>query len=146
MKEKNIEGLMALIGPDFALINPEKVCGKIHLNQAAFLAAKAHEGKYNFSKNRSTELLLYLIAQRQISRAIEIAGIKPDIKAVAWVSFSQVPEKLSELLEPDESLISHKDFDYSSLDLGKEFITKLSFDEKQKIVMTRTAALPVQSR
>ena len=40
----------------------------------------------------------------------------------------------------------HTDFDYSSLGLEKELLAKLSFDEKQKIVMTRTAALPVQSR
>ena len=118
----------------------------LHLSQAASLANKAHEGKYNFTKDRSTELLLYLTAQRQISRAIEIAGIKPDSETVAWVSFSQVPDKLSDLVEPDESVISHLDFDYSSLGLDKALLDKLSFDEKQKIVMTRTAALPVQSR
>ena len=146
LKGKNNEELMSLLGPDFALINPEMVCGPLHLNQAAYLAGKAHEGKYNLSKDRSTELLLYLTAQRQISRAIEIAGIKPGIEAVAWVSFSQVPSKLFDLIETDESVISHTDFDYSSLGLEKELLAKLSFDEKQKIVMTRTAALPVESR
>jgi len=53
---------------------------------------------------------------------------------------------LSDFVEPDESVISHLDFDYSSLGLEKSLLDKLSFDEKQKIVMTRTAALPVQSR
>jgi hypothetical protein len=38
------------------------------------------------------------------------------------------------------------DFDYSSLGLGEDVLEKLDFDEKQKIVMTRTATLPVQSR
>ena len=65
---------------------------------------------------------------------------------MAWVSFSQVPDKLSDLVESDESVISHLDFDYSSLGLEKGLLDKLSFEEKQKIVMTRTAALPVQSR
>ena len=146
LKGKNNEVLMSLLGPDFALINPKRVCGSLHLSQAAYLADKAHEGKYNFAKDRSTELLLYLTAQRQISRAIEIAGIKPGSEAVAWVSFSQIPDKLSDLVEPDESVISQLDFDYSSLGLEKSLLDKLSFDEKQKIVMTRTAALPVQSR
>jgi len=146
LKGENNEALMSLLGPDFALINPKRVCGSLHLSQSAHLADKAHEGKYNFSKDRSTELLLYLTAQRQISRAIEVAGIKPGSEAVAWVSFSQVPDKLSDLVEPDESVISHLDFDYSSLGLEKSFLDKLSFEEKQKIVMTRTAALPVQSR
>ena len=146
LKGENNEALMSLLGPDFALINPKMVCGSLHLSQAASLADKAHEGKYNFTKDRSTELLLYLTAQRQISRAIEVAGIKPSSEAVAWVSFSQVPDKLADLIEPDDSVISHLDFDYSSLGLDKTLLDKLSFDEKQKIVMTRTAALPVQSR
>ena len=146
LKGENNEALMSLLGPDFALINPKRVCGSLHLSQAAYLADKAHEGKYNFTNDRSTELLLYLTAQRQISRAIEVAGIKPSFEAVAWVSFSQVPDKLSDLVEPDESVISHLDFDYSSLGLEKGLLDKLSFEEKQKIVMTRTAALPVQSR
>ncbi|HJL72103.1 MAG TPA: KEOPS complex subunit Cgi121, partial [Candidatus Poseidoniia archaeon] len=70
LKGENNEALMSLLGPDFALINPKRVCGSLHLSQAAHLADKAHEGKYNFTKDRSTELLLYLTAQRQISRAI----------------------------------------------------------------------------
>ena len=146
LKGENNEALMSLLGPDFALINPKMVCGSLHLSQAAYLADKAHEGKYNFANDRSTELLLYLTSQRQISRAIEVAGIKPDFEVVAWVSFSQVPDKLADLIEPDDSVISHLDFDYSSLGLDKTLLDKLSFDEKQKIVMTRTAALPVQSR
>ena len=146
LKGENNEVLMSLLGPDFALINPKMVCGSLHLSQAAYLADKAHEGKYNFANDRSTELLLYLTSQRQISRAIEVAGIKPSSEAVAWVSFSQVPDKLADLIEPDDSVISHLDFDYSSLGLDKSLLDKLSFDEKQKIVMTRTAALPVQSR
>ena len=146
LKGENNEVLMSLLGPDFALINPKRVCGTLHLSQAAYLADKAHAGKYNLSKDRSTELLLYITAQRQISRAIEIAGIKYSNETVAWASFSQIPSKLFDFVEPDESIISHMDFDYSVLNIEKEVLDKLSFDEKQKIVMTRTASLPVQSR
>jgi len=143
LKDGNIEELMKLIGPNFALVNPKVVCGKIHLNQAAVLAEKAHTGKYNFSKDCSTELLLYLTAQRQISRAIEIAGVNPDSETVAWVSFSEIPKELSKLIEPDNSVISHVNFDYSSYNFDND---NLSLDDKQKIIMTRTASLPVQSR
>jgi len=146
LKGKDNEALMSLLGPDFALVNPKMVCGPLHLSQAAYLADKAHAGKYNLSKDRSTELLLYLTAQRQISRAIKIAGIKSSNETVAWASFSQIPNKLFDLVEPDESVISRMDFDYSSLSIEKEVLDRLSFDEKQKIVMTRTAALPVKSR
>ncbi|MEC9333105.1 MAG: KEOPS complex subunit Cgi121 [Candidatus Thermoplasmatota archaeon] len=146
LKEGDITELMSLIGPNFALIESGKVCGPQHLNQSARLAKKAHEGKYNLSKDRSTELLLYLTAQRQISKAIEIAGVNASTKTVAWVAFDQVPARLSDLLEPDESVISHTDFDYSTLGLDEDVLERLDFDEKQKIVMTRTATLPVQSR
>ena len=91
-------------------------------------------------------MLLYLTAQRQISKAIEIAGVNANTKTVAWVAFDQVPARLSDLLEPDESVISHTDFDYSTLGLDEDVLVRLGFDEKQKIVMTRTATLPVQSR
>tara|TARA_B100000029_G_scaffold16561_1_gene16971 strand:- start:699 stop:1157 length:459 start_codon:yes stop_codon:yes gene_type:complete len=143
LKGDSIEELMKLIGPNFALINPKSVCGQIHLSQAATLADKAHLGEYNFSKDRSTELLLYLTGQRQISKAIEIAGLSSDSKEAAWASFSEVPKELSSLLEADVSLISKANFDYSSHGINDE---SLDLDKKQKIIMTRTASLPVQSR
>ena len=143
LKNGRIEELMKLIGPDFALVNPKVVCGRIHLIQAAKLADKSHFGKYNFSKDRSTELLLYLTAQRQISKAIEIAGVSPDSKEIAWVSFSEVPKELSVLIDADDSLISRVNFDYSSHDIND---SDLNLDTKQKIIMTRTSSLPVQSR
>ena len=143
LKNGRIKELMKLIGPDFALVNPKVVCGKIHLNQAAKLADKSHFGKYNFSKDRSTELLLYLTAQRQISKAIEIAGLSPDSKEIAWVSFSEVPNELSVLIDSDDSLISKANFDYSLHGIND---SDLNLDTKQKIIMTRTSSLPVQSR
>lgn len=143
LKGDNIEDLMKLIGPNFALINPKSVCGQVHLSQAATLADKAHLGKYNFSKDRSTELLLYLTAQRQISKAIEIAGLSSSSKEVAWASFSEVPKELSLLIESDDSLVSKVNFDYSSHGINDD---NLALDRKQKIIMTRTASLPVQSR
>ena len=91
-------------------------------------------------------MLLYLTAQRQISKAIEIAGIAEKQKAIAWVSFNQLPEKLSTLVSLDESIISHENFDYSSLNLDDQVYSELTNKDKQKIVMTRTATLPVQPR
>ena len=143
LKNGRIEELMKLIGPDFALVNPKVVCGRIHLSQAAKLADKSHLGKYNFSKDRSTELLLYLTAQRQISKAIELAGVSSDSKEIAWVSFSEVPKELSVLIEADDSLISKANFDYSLHGIND---SDLNLDTKQKIIMTRTSSLPVQSR
>ena len=146
MKIGNIEELKSLISPNFALVNPKLVCGRAHLKQVAYLADKAHRDQYNLANDRSTEVLLYLTAQRQISKAIEIAGIAEKQKAIAWVSFNQLPEKLSTLVSLDESIISHENFDYSSLNLDDQVYSELTNKDKQKIVMTRTAILPVQPR
>ena len=139
LKTENIEDIKSLINPNFALINPKVVCGQAHLKQAAYLADKAHIGGYNLSKDRSTEALLYLTAQRQISKAIEIGGITEQTTEVAWISFDNISNKITEFLSPDNSIISHDKFDYSTINLDKKL--DLSFDAKQKIVMTRTATL-----
>ena len=146
LKTKNIEDIKSLISPSFALINPKVVCGELHLKQSAYLADKAHDEKYNFANDRSTEVLLYLTAQRQISKAIDIGGITKNQKSIAWVSFSDIPENLSDFVSPDNLILSHEDYDYSTLNLDEKVISNLPIDKLQKIVLTRTATLPVQSR
>ena len=140
LKTKKIEDLKSLIGPNFALINPKVVCGKLHLQQAAYLSASAHQGNYNLANDKSTEVLLYLTAQRQISKAIKIGGIDNTIESLAWVSFGETPKKLFELVKKDESVIDISNFDSSG------FNSEIDIDKIQKIVMTKTATLSVQSR
>ena len=112
LKTENIEDAKSLISSDFAIINPKIVCGILHLKQAAYLAIKAHEGNYNLAKEKSTEVLLYLTAQRQISKAIDIGGITEQTTEVAWISFDTIPNKITEFLSSDYSVISHEKFDY----------------------------------
>lgn len=140
LKTKKIEDLKSLIGPNFALINPKVVCGKLHLQQAAYLSASAHQGNYNLANDKSTEVLLYLTAQRQISKAIKIGGIDNTIESLAWVSFGETPKKLFELVKKDESVIDISNFDSSG------FNSEIGIDKIQKMVMTKTATLSVQSR
>lgn len=146
IKTEDIEELKDLINPNFALINASSVCGLLHLRQAAYLSENAHTGNYNLAKDKSTEVLLYLTGQRQISKAIELGGINNTHKSVAWVSFGELPSKLSELVSLDSSVISHDNFDFSVLDLDEKLASKLSSTEKQKMIMTRTATLPVKPR
>ena len=87
-----------------------------------------------------------MTAQRQISKAIEIGGVNSDNKSIAWVSFDEIPKNLDNLIEFDDSIISYENFDYSTTKLNTAYLKKLNFEEKQKIIMTRTATLPVQSR
>ena len=126
LKIDNIEKVKSLISPNFALINPEIVCGMTHLEQAAYLADTAHKNQYNLANDKSTEALLYLTAQRQISKAIEIGGIKEKQKSIAWISFDQVPDKLSTILNPDISILSLENFDFSNLNLDEKIISKLT--------------------
>lgn len=146
LKTEDIEKIKSFISPNFALINPKVICGHLHLKQAAYLADRAHAGNYNLSNDRSTEVLLYLTAQRQITKAIEIGGINEGQKSIAWVSFGNPPISLSSILDYDDAVISHENFDYSKANLDEKVISKMNSEDKQKIVMTRTATLPVQSR
>ena len=84
--------------------------------------------------------MLYLTAQRQISKAIKIGGIDETIESLAWVSFGEIPKELFELVESDESVIDISNFDSSG------FSSEIELDKLQKIVMTKTATLSVQSR
>jgi tRNA threonylcarbamoyladenosine modification (KEOPS) complex Cgi121 subunit len=87
-----------------------------------------------------------LTAQRQISKAIEIGGVTSDNKSIAWVSFGKIPKTLDNLIEFDDSIISRESFDYTIAKLDDSVLKKLNSEEKQNIIMTRTATLPVQSR
>jgi len=146
LRIQDIDKLKSLISSNFALINPQCVCGLLHLKQAAFLADNAHSGNYNLSKDRSTEVLLYLTFQRQISKAIKIGGINKNTKSVAWVSFGEPPSELLDMIEADDSIISEIYFDYSNLNLATSIMDNVSFEEKQKIIMTKSATLSVQPR
>ena len=71
---------------------------------------------------------------------IKIGGIDNTIEALAWVSFGETPKKLFELVKKDESVLDISNFDSSG------FNSEIGIDKIQKIVMTKTATLSVQSR
>ena len=142
LRIQEIDKLLSFISPDFAVIDSNAVCGKLHLIQAANLSLSAHGGNYNLSKDKSTEVLLYLTGQRQISKALKLAGISTSTKSIAWVSFSNLPSHFMDVVKLDEEVISPSAFDFSRFNIDENFDITL----KQKIVMTRTAILPVQPR
>ena len=59
------------------------VAGPQHLYFAALNALKAFERKINISNNLAVELLLYASAQRQITKAVELLGLKQGSSEVA---------------------------------------------------------------
>ena len=96
------------------------------------------------SNDKSTEVLLFLTAQRQISKALKLAGISDNTESIGWVSFGTVSTDFLRVVEEDDSVISISQFDYTKF--ADDIDASLENQLKQKIIMTRTATLPVQPR
>ena len=144
LKTNNLEEILSFVTPDLALVNSRSVCGIEHLLQAANLSLIAHENSYNLSNDKSTEVLLYLTAQRQISKALKFAGINEDSKSIGWVSFGNISSDFLDIVEKDDTVLSVSNFDFTKF--ANDINVSLDEKLKQKIIMTRTATLPVQPR
>ena len=140
------EALKALLGPGLALVDARAVCGALHLRQAAELAQRAHTGGYALSHSRASEVMLYLTGQRQVSRAIDRAGLTPATLAVAWVAFGEPPAGLAEQIAADESVLSADDFDYHAFGLPQAALDANPAGRWLELVLTRCALLPVRGK
>jgi tRNA threonylcarbamoyladenosine modification (KEOPS) complex Cgi121 subunit len=85
-----------------------------HLYFATLNALQAFKGKTNLSKSPAMETMLYASAQRQIQKAIDRCGIKPQTKNMAVLIISEDPKQIDEAVrevaafvcvEPDESVL-----------------------------------------
>ena len=144
LRINKLDEILSFVTPTLALVDSRSVCGIEHLRQAATLSLTAHNNGYNLSNDKSTEVLLYLTAQRQIAKALKLAGISDNTKSIGWVSFDTVPADFLKVVDKDDSVISLSKFDYSKF--GNDIEVHLEDQLKQKIIMTRTATLPVQPR
>lgn len=144
LKINNLDEILSFVTSDLALVDSRSVCGIEHLHQAANLSLSAHTNGYNLSNDKSTEVLLYLTAQRQISKALEFAGITEYTKSIGWVSYGNISSDFLGIIDKDNSVISVSNFDFSKF--AKDVNNKFDNNLKQKIVMTRTATLPTQTR
>ena len=144
LRTNKLDEILSFVTPNLALVDTRSVCGIEHLHQAAILSLTAHNNGYNLSNDKSTEVLLYLTAQRQIAKALKLAGISDNTESIGWVSFDTVSTDFLKVLDKDDSVISISKFDYSNF--GKDIDANLEDQLKQKIIMTRTATLPVQPR
>lgn len=144
LKTNDLDQILSFVSPNLALLDSRSVCGIEHLRQAATLSLSSHNNGFNLSKDKSTEVLLYLTFQRQISKALSLSGVDKNTKGIGWVSFGKTSVDLSEIITEDDSVISVHNYDFSKL--AKDVDINLDNDLKQKIIMTRTAILPVQPR
>jgi tRNA threonylcarbamoyladenosine modification (KEOPS) complex Cgi121 subunit len=85
-----------------------------HLYFAVLNALQAFQNKTNISKSLAVETMLYASAQRQIRKAIQRCGIKPETTSMAVVIIGEKPAEIKTLLEaiavcvgaePDEAVL-----------------------------------------
>jgi len=133
-----------------------------HLYFAALNALTAFKNKQNLSKSLAMESMLYASARRQIQKATETLGIKPNTSEVAMLIIGEKPETVKESLrmisanlkaQHDEKVLElskkkvaliRKAFDISDLEI--ETIMKKDDLEKAltDLVLERMALLASQ--
>lgn len=110
-----------------------------HLFFAALNALQAFRNGTNISKSLAMETILYASAQRQIQKAIQRCGIKPDTKNMAIIIIAEEQTELETMLQSLSSFFSAAP-DEAVLELSevKEIKIKQTFeisDEEVAVVM-----------
>lgn len=81
------------------------IAGWEHLLFAVLNALRAFESKMNISNSLAIETLLFASAQRQIRKAVELLGIKPESSRVAALIIAETQQGAAEALETVSELI-----------------------------------------
>jgi len=82
------------------------IAGWEHLYFAALNALNAFKNKQNISNSLAVEALLFASAQRQITKAVETLGIRPESSQVAVLIIAETLQKATEALEIISKIIS----------------------------------------
>lgn len=82
------------------------IAGWEHLFFAALNALKAFETGKNISNNLAIETLLFASAQHQITKAVELLGIKHESSGIAVLVIAETQQRAAETLETLSELIS----------------------------------------
>ena len=89
----------------YQILDANAIAGVEHLYFAAVNASKAFNQSLNISKRFSLEFVLYVSGQRQISKAIEMVGVKHDTREIALIIFAQEEELPSEVITKISKII-----------------------------------------
>lgn len=81
------------------------IAGWEHLYFAALNALNAFKNKINISKSVAIETLLYASAQRQIEKAVELLGIKPESSQVAVLILTETKQRGASTLKAVSGLM-----------------------------------------
>jgi KEOPS complex subunit Cgi121 len=114
---KNLHGNL-VSDYELQLYNADLVATWQHLYFAVLNALMAFKTKRNISKTLAVETVLYASAQRQIKKAMDLIGIKPDSKNVAIMIISENKESTKTGLSAVSKQIG-ADVDETVLDLSE---------------------------
>ena len=96
------------------LLDCDYICGYAHIKQGISQAIKAFDEGQNFAKDKGLEICVRTSAQKQISEALKILGIKNNGN-ITVIYMNTTPEQISEteklLSNRNDSLIEDYDVD-----------------------------------
>ncbi len=133
--QKNLPG-----GTEIQLFDADLVVTWQHLYFAALNALTAFQNKYNLSKSLAVETVLYASAQRQIKKALELIGVKPDSRNVAALIIGNDVDLLGSAIAVTASLIgAGPDDDVLELTEGKVQRIRKAYDISDLEIQTTSA-------
>ena len=104
---------------DIQFFDANLIATQEHLYFATLNALQAFRSKTNISKSLAMEAMLYASAQRQIQKAIQRCGIKPETTSMAVIIIGEDPPQIKTTLqaintcvdvEPDEKVLEISKF------------------------------------
>jgi KEOPS complex subunit Cgi121 len=125
VKIKNINSFFGIVrrkagDVHVQLFDAKLIAGWEHLYFAALNALNAFKNKTNISKGVAVESLLYASAQRQIEKAVELLGIKPDSSQVAVLIVAETKQRaVSTLKVVSKLMMGERDDSVLELTNGK---------------------------
>ena len=165
---KNVEAFLKTIGSEepsaveIQFLNAHLVATWQHLYFAALNALTAFKNKENVSKSLAMETMRYASAQRQIRKAIELLGIKPQLSDIAILIIGENPEavmsafsQISRIFKtkPDETVLEltsqkmrqiKKAFEFSDIELEVVANEKDVKNALVELIIERMALLTTQ--
>ena len=112
---------------DVQFFDAELIASQQHLYFAALNALQAFQNKTNISKSPAMETMLYASAQRQIQRAIQRCGIKPETKNMAVLIIGEKQTSIQSGLEAISKYVGVK---------PDEKVLEMSKAKEKKIIKT----------
>lgn len=126
------------------LMNADAIAGREHLQHGTIHAIKAFERGENLAKDLGIEILIRTSAQRQISKAFDILGLKEGKMNIAVVmidcpdyfidELSDIFTRNDAVLEADESILMNL-YDISQKELKNINITDVLIDKTSKLIV-----------